>query len=64
MSEVWGRKWIYIASAILFTVFQIPQALAPNIQTMLVARFISGIGGSSAIALGELFRAQTPENLH
>jgi len=51
MSEVWGRKWIYIASAILFTVFQIPQALAPNIQTMLVARFISGIGGSSAIAL-------------
>ena len=62
MSEVWGRMWIYIASAILFTIFQIPQALAPNIQTMLVARFISGIGGSSAIALGELFPAQILEN--
>lgn len=51
LSEVWGRRWIYIASAFVFWIFHIPMALAQNIETMLVARFISGIGGSTAIAL-------------
>lgn len=51
LSEVWGRKWISIGSAIVFWIFHLPQALAPNIQTMLIARFISGIGGSSAVSL-------------
>merc|ERR1712093_341683 len=51
LSEVWGRRWIYIISAVIYCVFQIPQAVCTNIETMLVARFIAGIGGSSAIAL-------------
>lgn len=46
LSEVWGRRWIYIVSAVLYTIFQIPQAVCTNIQTMLVSRFIAGIGGS------------------
>lgn len=35
----------------IYTLFQLPQALATNIQTMLVARFIAGIGGSTAVAV-------------
>ncbi|KAK9894249.1 MFS general substrate transporter [Cystobasidium minutum MCA 4210] len=51
LSEVWGRREIYIISAFVFGIFQIPQAVATNIQTILIVRFISGIGGSTAIAL-------------
>ncbi|KAK4050475.1 hypothetical protein OIO90_005058 [Microbotryomycetes sp. JL221] len=50
-SETYGRSGIYIASAIVFTLFFIPQALAQNIETMIIARFISGIAGSSAVSL-------------
>ncbi|SCV68375.1 BQ2448_496 [Microbotryum intermedium] len=50
-SEVYGRSWIYFGSALLFTLFFLPQALAQNIETILVARFISGIAGSSAVSL-------------
>lgn len=49
--QVWGRREIYIISAVVYSVFQIPQAVCQNIQTMLVARFLAGIGGSTAIAL-------------
>ncbi|GAA95213.1 uncharacterized protein L969DRAFT_15311 [Mixia osmundae IAM 14324] len=51
LSEVYGRKPIYIASALIFTIFFVPQALAQNIGTILVSRFIAGIGGSTAVAL-------------
>lgn len=50
-SEVWGRSTIYLVSAIIFTLFFIPQALATNIATVLVTRFISGIAGSTAVSL-------------
>ena len=50
-SEVWGRQPVYLGSAIFFFLCQIPQALAPDIQTMLVARFISGVGGSTGISI-------------
>lgn len=49
--QIWGRRLVYIGSAVVYTVFQIPQALATNIETMLVARFIAGIGGSTAVAV-------------
>ncbi|KAK9894773.1 MFS general substrate transporter [Cystobasidium minutum MCA 4210] len=51
LSEIWGRRPAYVGSAVIYTLFQIPQALATNIQTMLVARFIAGIGGSTAVAV-------------
>ena len=61
LSEIWGRRWVYLGSAVIFWVFQIAQALAPNIQTMLVARFITGTGGSTGVSLvdgtlSDLFR--------
>jgi MFS family permease len=51
LSEIYGRRNVYIASAIVYTAFQLPQALAPNIATMLVGRALSGVGGSTAISL-------------
>lgn len=51
LSEVYGRSHIYLVSAFIFAVFFIPQALAKNIETILVTRFISGIAGSTAVSL-------------
>ncbi|GAA5856216.1 hypothetical protein JCM8547_000825 [Rhodosporidiobolus lusitaniae] len=51
LSEVTGRNKIYLASAWVFALFFLPQALATNIQTVLVSRFISGIAGSTAVSL-------------
>jgi hypothetical protein len=51
LSEVYGRNWIYLISAIVFALFFLPQALAQNIETILVSRFISGIAGSTAVSL-------------
>lgn len=51
LSEVYGRNWIYQISAIIFALFFLPQALAKNIETILVCRFISGIAGSTAVSL-------------
>ncbi|KAL8290241.1 hypothetical protein RQP46_003180 [Phenoliferia psychrophenolica] len=51
LSEVFGRSWIYLGSAWVFCLFFIPQALATNLPTMLISRFISGIAGSTAVSL-------------
>ena len=51
LSEVYGRSYIYLASSLIFAIFFIPQALATNIETILITRFISGIAGSSAVSL-------------
>ncbi|BGP36441.1 hypothetical protein JCM10450v2_000341 [Rhodotorula kratochvilovae] len=51
LSEVYGRSLIYFVSAVVFAIFFIPQALAQNIQTVLVSRFISGCAGSTAVSL-------------
>ncbi|KAH7903661.1 major facilitator superfamily domain-containing protein [Hygrophoropsis aurantiaca] len=50
-SEVFGRSPVYLGSALLFWLMFIPQALAKNLETVLITRFISGIGGSTAVAL-------------
>ncbi|GAA6059611.1 hypothetical protein JCM10212_005110 [Sporobolomyces blumeae] len=51
LSEVYGRSYIYLVSSVVFTLFFIPQAVARNIETMLVSRFIQGIAGSTAVSL-------------
>ncbi|KAK0551396.1 hypothetical protein OC845_002203 [Tilletia horrida] len=42
LSEVYGRNRILIASALIYAIFYIPQALAPNVTTLIVARAIQG----------------------
>ncbi|KAF8629483.1 hypothetical protein AX15_003416 [Amanita polypyramis BW_CC] len=41
-SELVGRRPVYVLSMTSYTLFHLGQALAPNIQTLLVTRFFSG----------------------
>lgn len=64
LSEFYGRKPIYIVSLFLFTVWIVPCALARNIETMLVARFVSGFVGAAFTSVaggtvGDLFTKNT-----
>ncbi|GLA75792.1 hypothetical protein AtubIFM55763_007348 [Aspergillus tubingensis] len=60
LSEFYGRRRIYICSFTLFLVWLIPCAVAKNIQTMIVCRFLNGIAGSAFLSVaggtvGDLF---------
>lgn len=50
LSEYFGRRRVYLVSWFIFTCFQIPLALAQNLQTILVCRFIQGFTGSAPLA--------------
>ncbi|TQB68352.1 Citrinin biosynthesis cluster MFS transporter mrr1 [Monascus purpureus] len=51
MSELYGRlKPLYIGYAI-FIIFQVPVAVAQNLETLMLARFFLGFFGTSALAI-------------
>jgi MFS transporter, DHA1 family, multidrug resistance protein len=41
-SELVGRRPIFVVTLTLYTLFHLGQALAPNIESLLVTRFLSG----------------------
>ena len=43
--EKYGMRTGYLICYILFTIFVIPQAVAPNFQTLIVCRFFAGCCG-------------------
>ncbi|KAJ3982115.1 major facilitator superfamily domain-containing protein [Lentinula detonsa] len=47
-----GRNTVYMCSMALFIVFQLPTFLAPNFQTILAFRFLTGFFCSPALATG------------
>ncbi|KAH7025577.1 major facilitator superfamily domain-containing protein [Macrophomina phaseolina] len=51
LSERFGRKWPATLGMLLFTIFCIPVALAQNIETALVGRFLSGVFGAAPLAI-------------
>ncbi|KAK2061293.1 major facilitator superfamily transporter [Colletotrichum caudatum] len=51
LSEFWGRRPIYIVSWTMYVIWLIPSAVAQNIATMIVARFIDGLSGSAFLAV-------------
>jgi MFS family permease len=51
LSETYGRRIIMLSSFIVFTLFTMACALAPNWPVFLVFRLICGINASSAIAV-------------
>ena len=60
LSEFFGRRPIYLVSWAGFVIWLIPCAVARNIQTMLVARFLNGVCGSGFMSVaggtvGDLF---------
>lgn len=50
-SEVWGRRNIYASTLFLAVIFTIPGAVAKNIETLLVTRFIAGVAFSAPMSL-------------
>lgn len=52
MSEMHGRAIVLVASNAFFCAWQIGCALAPNLDSLIVFRFLAGVGGSSALTLG------------
>lgn len=46
LSEVWGRRAVFLATMPLFIVGNVACAVAPNIAVLLVFRFVCGIFGS------------------
>lgn len=51
LSEFIGRRPIYIGSYLLFTIWFIPLATGHNIQTIIVARFLSGCSGAAGTTI-------------
>ncbi|KAI9844146.1 MAG: hypothetical protein M1837_005746 [Sclerophora amabilis] len=51
LSEFYGRRPIYIWSFSLFVIWMVPCAVARNIETMLIARFLSGVSGSAFLSV-------------
>lgn len=49
LSEYYGRQPVYIISWFIVFIFQMPIALAPNIGTVIVCRFIAGLGGGAPL---------------
>ncbi|KAG6014653.1 hypothetical protein E4U41_004794, partial [Claviceps citrina] len=60
LSEFYGRRPIYLVSWTAYVLFLVPQALARNAATVIVARFLDGFTGSAFLAVsggtvGDLF---------
>jgi hypothetical protein len=51
LSEFYGRRMIYICAFGMFFIWMIPCAVAPNIGSMLVFRFIDGLAGSAFLSV-------------
>ncbi|KAL4957963.1 MFS transporter [Aspergillus filifer] len=63
LSEFYGRRNIYLTSFSFFLIWLIPCAVANNIETMIVCRFLNGLAGSAFLSVaggtvGDLFARQ------
>ncbi|KAG4410754.1 hypothetical protein IFR04_016109 [Cadophora malorum] len=63
LSEFYGRRPIYWVSFSMFLIWIIPSAVAKNIQTMLIARFLDGLSGSAFLSVaggtvGDMFNRE------
>ncbi|KAK5715249.1 hypothetical protein LTR17_016850 [Elasticomyces elasticus] len=50
-SEVFGRRIPLFSGYIVFAIFQIPVAVAQNIETIMICRFIGGFAASAPLAV-------------
>lgn len=51
LSELYGRQLVWIIPSIVYVVFIIPCAVAKNIQTLLICRFLCGFFASAPLTL-------------
>lgn len=50
LSEMYGRRPIYLIAIVMFGILTIPCALAPNLEAILISRFFGAIAGSAMIS--------------
>ncbi|KAL5121463.1 hypothetical protein ACEQ8H_000535 [Pleosporales sp. CAS-2024a] len=50
--NIYGRKWVSVASATLFTAFSIGTALAPNLASFFVCRILTAFQGTAFLIIG------------
>ncbi|KAJ4312103.1 hypothetical protein N0V94_007624 [Neodidymelliopsis sp. IMI 364377] len=50
--NIYGRKWVSVASATLFTAFSIGTALAPNLAAFFVFRILTAFQGTAFLVIG------------
>jgi EmrB/QacA subfamily drug resistance transporter len=63
LSDNYGRKKVYLVSLVLFTVSSFACGLAPNIYSLVIFRFLQGIGGASFLPTAAgIVSEQFPEN--
>jgi MFS family permease len=53
MSEVFGRRLLFIGTYILFTIFNGGAVASQNIWTLIILRFLAGTAGSSPLTNGQ-----------
>ncbi|OHF04659.1 major facilitator superfamily transporter [Colletotrichum orchidophilum] len=46
LSEIYGRYPVFVISGVVYVIFQAVCSVAPNLTTILIARFLVGVGGS------------------
>ncbi|THW73541.1 MFS general substrate transporter [Aureobasidium pullulans] len=51
LSEAFGRTRPLFAGMIIFCIFQVPVAVAQNLQTIFICRFLGGVAGSAPLAI-------------
>lgn len=51
MSEMYGRRPVYLVTMALFAVLILPVALAPNFAAILASRVFGGFFGSATVAI-------------
>lgn len=51
LSEVYGRRPIYVTSYLFFVIWFIPSAVGRNVETVLVGRFFNGAAGGAVLSV-------------
>ena len=52
LSEIYGRRFVLTGANVFFCIWQIGAALSPNLSSLIVFRFLAGIGGSGCLTIG------------
>lgn len=50
LSDIGGRKWVYVISILVYALFNIGTALARNLPMLIVFQFLCGAAGSTALS--------------
>lgn len=52
LSEIYGRRWMYFGSNVLFIIFTIACAVSSNLNMLVGFRFLAGCVGSTPVTIG------------